>query len=441
MPSHRIPSSVVFVVTLALFGQAASAQCDVASLSLQAEAITAPFPAVQGSSVWLESADGTLSLTDHFGTYDDDTVVAVASATKLLSGVLILNLVDAGYFTLDTTVGEVLPEFTGVSATITLRQLFSHTSGYPSQVPSIYDESLTLAEAVTLIATTVPLEAAPGTQFVYGGVSMHIAGRMAEVVTGQDWQTLFLQRIASPLGLTQTDYQGLEPTANYLISGGARSSVADYQRVLRMLRDGGVAPDGTVILSPEALSQLVADQTAGATIVDSPYDGVTRYGIGCWRDRVSADGTAVRISSPGAFGCTPWVDLDLGVAGLYFVRYLLAPIRDDVLALEASVRHEALACLSITPFLRGDANGDGTLNVADSVRTLGMLFGPLLLPCRDAADANDDGAVDISDAVFSLSRLFLGDAPPPPPFPECGPDPTRDALDCATEPDLAACPG
>jgi len=36
---------------------------------------------------------------------------------------------------------------------------------------------------------------------------MQIAGRAAEVLTGRDWQTLFNERIAAPLGLTATDYQ------------------------------------------------------------------------------------------------------------------------------------------------------------------------------------------------------------------------------------------
>jgi len=34
------------------------------------------------------------------------------------------------------------------------------------------------------------------------------------------------------------------------------------------------------------------------------------------------------------------------------------------------------------------------------------------------------------DPIYMLSYLFVGGAPPPPPFIECGADPTEDALDC-----------
>ena len=50
----------------------------------------------------------------------------------------------------------------------------------------------------------------------------------------------------------------------------------------------------------------------------------------------------------------------------------------------------------------------------------------------DTGDVNDDGRTDISDAIYTLPYEFTGDRQPPPPFRECGPDPTDDALgDCA----------
>ena len=51
------------------------------------------------------------------------------------------------------------------------------------------------------------------------------------------------------------------------------------------------------------------------------------------------------------------------------------------------------------------------------------------LDCEDAADANDDEALDISDAIYVLGSLFVGGAPPPPPFPDCGADPTPEEDD------------
>lgn len=90
-------------------------------------------------------------------------------------------------------------------------------------------------------------------------------------------------------------------------------------------------------------------------------------------------------------------------------------------------------------FLRGDSNADGGLNIADAVYLLGFLFpgvaGPNPLQCRDAADANDDGGLNIADAVAILGTLFgFPPVPLPPPFGNCGPDPTSDALDCVLHP-------
>jgi polysaccharide biosynthesis protein PslG len=90
-------------------------------------------------------------------------------------------------------------------------------------------------------------------------------------------------------------------------------------------------------------------------------------------------------------------------------------------------------------FIRGDANGDGAVDIGDPIALLGFLFSNVeAADCLDALDANDSGEVDIADAVSMLGYLFADGAPPPPPGPlRCGPDPTDDALACASH---AACP-
>jgi hypothetical protein len=84
-------------------------------------------------------------------------------------------------------------------------------------------------------------------------------------------------------------------------------------------------------------------------------------------------------------------------------------------------------------FLRGDANRDARVDAADAVFLLNWIFeaGPAP-PCMDAADVNDDGRVNITDGTWILD-FVLGSAArrPAPPYPEPGPDPTEDGLDCA----------
>lgn len=82
-------------------------------------------------------------------------------------------------------------------------------------------------------------------------------------------------------------------------------------------------------------------------------------------------------------------------------------------------------------FIRGDANADGRLSIADFRLLVNRLFtaGPLP-PCLDATDVDDDGKSDIADAVLVLEALFTRDGMIPAPFPAVGPDPTPDDLDC-----------
>ncbi|HLU47922.1 MAG TPA: hypothetical protein VK116_07550, partial [Planctomycetota bacterium] len=83
-------------------------------------------------------------------------------------------------------------------------------------------------------------------------------------------------------------------------------------------------------------------------------------------------------------------------------------------------------------FLRGDADASGALNLTDAIRILTFLFvGNVEVSCLDAADSDDSGALNLTDGIFVLNYLFVGLSPaPPPPFPECGPDPTDDSTAC-----------
>lgn len=90
-----------------------------------------------------------------------------------------------------------------------------------------------------------------------------------------------------------------------------------------------------------------------------------------------------------------------------------------------------VTCLPGTPYIRGDCNVDGGIDIGDVISLLNVLFagaGPAA--CDDACDNNDDGGFDISDGVYLLSTLFSSGPPPPPPHPACGIDTTSDALDC-----------
>jgi hypothetical protein len=83
-------------------------------------------------------------------------------------------------------------------------------------------------------------------------------------------------------------------------------------------------------------------------------------------------------------------------------------------------------------FIRGDANGDGMINIADPVRSLTFLFldAGVAPGCLDASDFDDSGRIQIADAIASLQYIFLDGKPPAAPFPFCGDDEPGDDLGC-----------
>lgn len=98
------------------------------------------------------------------------------------------------------------------------------------------------------------------------------------------------------------------------------------------------------------------------------------------------------------------------------------------------IPHELLGMTGLVSvqrrFVRGDANEDGSVTIADPVVTLAYLFQGAAATCLDAHDVNDDGSIDVADAVSSLGYLFAGGPEPDDPFPADGADRTDDSLRC-----------
>ena len=83
-------------------------------------------------------------------------------------------------------------------------------------------------------------------------------------------------------------------------------------------------------------------------------------------------------------------------------------------------------------FIRGDANGDKAVDIADALAILFYLYGGTTTDCADACDVNDNGKVALDDVILLLQFLFTTGKTIPPPYPTAGSDPTSsDALDCS----------
>ncbi len=264
--------------------------------------------------------------TRYGGRYSSDTVVLLASASKGPAAVAILTLVDAGLLDLDAPVARYI-EQAGTPITwpadkqaITMRMLLAHTSGLTSrdlgQAPCLYiTVTMTLQQCAQQIAL-VPVQTVPGTTFSYGGANFQIAGYVATLIAGMDWIPFFNQALTTPLNLHSFSYGNPETVTNPRIAGGASSNLADYARIMQMLRNDGEL-DGARVLSPATVAMLKVDQIKDAVFADGPFSSEEQakfngYSLGFWiSDPLQHPGSSgPEFSDPGLFGTMAWIDVD-----------------------------------------------------------------------------------------------------------------------------------
>ena len=140
-----------------------------------------------------------------------------------------------------------------------------------------------------------------------------------------------------------------------------------------------------------------------------------------------------------------------GVGGLYLLEAfrdnppaaaLLDPNFNVLRTLEVLSYSEELFGSKPHAFTRGSVNADGSVDLSDAGFILRYLFlGSGDPACLKSADTNDSGSIDVTDAIYLLGHLFLGGSPPPPPYPDCGSDPTVDSLECAEPPECTVFDG
>lgn len=291
--------------------------------------------AYSGNVVTVVTKDNSVVYSKSLGSFNENTSTQIASATKTFSAIVILSLVDQGLINLDDSVGKYLPIFTRYGkGKCTIRQCFSHTGGWPGNTnPYNYLDSdqLTLAQAVDSIAKNINYDYIPGTRFRYGGVSMHIIGRVAEVASGKPWNQLFKEIVADKCNLINTAYC-LTPS-NPRIAGGICSTPNDIIKFTKMLLNKGMY-DGVRVISETSWNELWKDQTNKVPVLASPYPpnpvynnpfnaSTIYYGIGDWLDVYNPNTQQVdQISGAGAFGTIFWVDRVRNITGVVFTSSL-----------------------------------------------------------------------------------------------------------------------
>jgi CubicO group peptidase (beta-lactamase class C family) len=138
-----------------------------------------------------------------------DTKFRIASFTKPITAMLILQLAEDGMIKLDGNLTDYLPEYTVQDGEkITIHQLLIHTAGITGhpRIPNLLDiEKLhyTREELLKLIMT-YDLIYEPGTGSEYSNFGYALLAMVIEKVTGRSYDEVLYEKICEPAGMTST---------------------------------------------------------------------------------------------------------------------------------------------------------------------------------------------------------------------------------------------
>ena len=202
---------------------------------------------------------------------DGATVFQLGSLTKVITSLLLAEMVVRGEVTLDDPVNELLPAeamMIEVGRPVTLRDLATHTSGLPS-MPANFDirgepdpyAAYSVEQLWSFLSGFKPVRA-PGTIYKYSNLGISLLGRALALKMGTTYEALVQERILTPLGMRSTSITlspdqrerlapGHDPylrpirtweMATLQASGSLRSTVEDMLNLLEAYLGRGKEP-------------------------------------------------------------------------------------------------------------------------------------------------------------------------------------------------------
>jgi CubicO group peptidase (beta-lactamase class C family) len=282
--------------------------------------------------------DGKVVLAEGFGVrergkpdkVDADTLFMIASNTKPLTTLMLAKLIDAGKFTWDTPVTQVLPTFklgdADVTRQVQMKHLVCACTGMPRQdmETTFNSEGATPASVMTTLATMKPTSKF-GELYQYSNIMASAAGYAGghalhpQRELGAAYDAAMQSLVFDPLGMASTTFDfkhaqrgnhasphsrdvegrtvltGMDLNYTDIAgrpNGGAWSNVHDMLRYVQMELDKGALPDGTRYISEAPLLARRVQQVAKGDNVG--------YGMGVKIDRSS--GTTLHHHGGTAFG-------------------------------------------------------------------------------------------------------------------------------------------
>lgn len=166
------------------------------------------------------------------------TIFQIGSLSKLFTASLLQSLCDEGVVSMEATLGELIGNSMFLSPSVqsvTLKQLVTHTSGFPRIPKSLAARITNMAgknnlpvnpysylEAHFLFdyLATAEDKRAPG-RFEYSNFGMGLLGHVLEVVTGENYEKLVVEKVLSPLRMNKTVITPTPEINDYLAQGYA----------------------------------------------------------------------------------------------------------------------------------------------------------------------------------------------------------------------------
>ncbi|PRB16557.1 serine hydrolase [Microbacterium sp. MYb62] len=258
----------------------------------------------------------------------DDSVFQIGSMGKVWTTTAIMRLVDQGILDLDAPVASYVPEFSSsdpeITRTVTLRHLLNHTSGIDGDVFTDTGRGDDTLEKYVALLDGVAQNHPLGATMSYCNSGFSLAGRVIEKVTGKTWDQAMRDLLFTPLGLTHSSTlpeeaimfraasghtvvgdDGPELAPAWMLprsmgpAGLINSTTADVLAFARMHLTGGLAADGTRVLSEAAVERMQQREVD----MPDPYTLGDAWGVGWilfdWDGRklVGHDGNTIGQSS------------------------------------------------------------------------------------------------------------------------------------------------
>jgi len=178
--------------------------------------------------------DGQLIYSEGFGFTNlesmaparTNSLFRIASMSKSVAAMAILQLRDQGRLGLDDPITEYLPETSALTylttdaPEITIRHLLTHSAGFPEDNPwgdrQLADSD---AELMGLIEGGISFSNVAGIEYEYSNLGFALLGQIVQVVSGMDYRDYTQTYIFEPLGMTSTVWEFENASPNHLVLG------------------------------------------------------------------------------------------------------------------------------------------------------------------------------------------------------------------------------